>query len=236
MRHFTGTSGFAYREWKGSFYPRDLPPSAMLAYYAERFTAVEINNTFYRMPSEEVLRQWIENVPEEFIFAIKAPQEITHRKRLKGVEEPMSRFFTALDALGNHLGPVLVQLPPNMKKDAARLAAFLELPPPGTRVALEFRHESWFDDEVFDILRGAGAALCVTHGERTPVPMVATTTWGYLRLRQGHYTDAELAEWADAVRAEASRWSDVFAFFMHEDTGTGPVIAVRWNSELKKSE
>jgi uncharacterized protein YecE (DUF72 family) len=228
MRLFTGTSGFAYKEWKGGFYPRSIPTADMLGYYAERFPAVEINNTFYRMPSEDVLRQWAMSVPEGFVFAIKAPQEITHRKRLKEVGEPAARFFGALDALGGRLGPVLVQLPPNQKKDLARLAGFLELRPPAVRVAVEFRNESWFDDEVFALLRENGVALCVAHGEKVDAPILATTDWGYVRLRKGEYSEAELAEWVQVVRGEAGGWTDAFVFFMHEDTGTGPTLARRF--------
>ncbi len=228
MRLFTGTSGFAYKEWKGEFYPRSIPAAKMLGYYAERFPAVEINNTFYRMPSEDVLRQWAGSVPEGFVFAVKAPQEITHRKRLKDVGEPARAFFGALGALGDRIGPVLVQLPPNQKKDLARLAAFLELRPPGLRVAFEFREESWFDDEVIGLLRAHGVALCIAHGEKVDAPILPTTDWGYLRLRKGDYNEAELVEWVNIVRRESPGWTDAFVFFMHEDTATGPKLARRF--------
>jgi uncharacterized protein YecE (DUF72 family) len=223
MRLLTGTSGFAYKEWKGSFYPEDLPASAMLRYYAAQFPAVEINNTFYRMPSEDVLRQWADEVAEGFTFALKTPQTITHRKRLKDAAEPVSSFFRAAETLGGRLGPVLVQLPPNMKKDVDRLTSFLPLVPTGARVAFEFRHPSWFDEEVFDTLRARGAALCIAHGEQVATPVVATAAWGYLRLRQVTYEDAEIDEWVGAVQAQP--WSETFVFFKHEDAATGPRLA-----------
>ena len=226
MRLLTGTSGFAYREWRDSFYPAALPVSAMLRYYAGQFPAVEINSTFYRMPEESVLRKWAEEVANEFTFVLKARQSITHRKRLKDAAEPVSAFFRVARSLGGRLGPVLVQLPPNMKKDVDRLAAFLPLLPPGARVAFEFRHPSWFDDHVYDTLRAHGAALCIAHGERVDTPVVATAPWGYVRLRQIEYDDAQLDRWADVVHAQP--WSEAFVFFKHEDTGTGPRLARRF--------
>lgn len=226
MRLFTGTSGFAYKEWKGSFYPADLPAPDMLRYYAERFRAVEINNTFYRMPSVSVLEAWAGQVPDAFVFVLKASQQITHRKRLKDAAEPVAWFFGNAAVLGDRLGPVLVQLPPNMKCDVARLDAFLDLVPAGRRVAVEFRHASWFDDVVYDTLRRHGAALCIAHGESIETPPVATADWGYLRLRQVAYDDAGLREWASLIRDQG--WGDVFVFFKHEDEGTGPRLAARF--------
>ena len=226
MKLLTGTSGFAYKEWKGTFYPADLPASAMLRFYAGRFPTVEINNTFYRMPSESVLRQWAEEVPPEFCFVLKASQQITHRKRLKEVDEPLAYFFRIARALEGRLGPTLVQLPPNLKKDTARLQAFLELVPSDVRVALEFRHASWFDDEVFEALRSRGAALCIAHDQEQDTPPVATASWGYLRLRQVNYSDDALVEWVNVVRVQP--WSEAFVFFKHEDEGTGPKLAQRF--------
>jgi uncharacterized protein YecE (DUF72 family) len=223
MELFIGTSGFAYKEWNGTFYPKGLSSSGMLRYYAERFRAVEINNTFFRMPTESVLRQWADDVPEAFRFAIKAPQLITHRKRLKEVGEPVAQLFEVVGALEGRLGPILFQLPPNLKKDLPRLETFLELLPKDARVAIEFRHPSWFEDDVFETLRLRGAALCIAHGEEVDTPPVATAGWGYLRLRQVTYTDAELQEWERFIRAQS--WSDAFVFFKHEDTGTGPTLA-----------
>ena len=223
MRLLVGTSGFAYKEWKPSFYPPDLPAAQMLRYYSERFPAVEINNTFYRMPSEAVLRDWVSQVPDTFAFALKAPQQITHRKRLKEVSEPAGDFFRIAGALGRQLAPAFMQLPPNLKKDIARLESFLGIVPEGVRVAFEFRNPTWFDEEVYSALRDANAALCIAHGEEVNTPFVATADWGYVRLRQVVYEAAELEKWADDVRNQS--WSDAYVFFKHEDTGTGPVLA-----------
>lgn len=223
MELLIGTSGFAYKEWTGIFYPERLDSSGMLRYYAEHFRAVEINSTFRRMPTESALRQWSADVPEGFRFALKAPQYITHRKRLKEVEEPVAEFFRISSALEARQGPALFQLPPNFKKDLDRLESFLDLVPKDARVAIEFRHPSWFDDEVFDALRAHGVALCIAHGESLDTPMVATADWGYLRLRHVTYTDAELQDWAGAIRSQ--NWTEAYVFFMHEETGTGPRFA-----------
>lgn len=225
MRLLTGTSGFAYREWKGSFYPPALPAPAMLTYYAARFPAVEINNTFRRMPTETVLRQWAEDVPQTFTFALKAAQQITHHKRLKDADEVVAQFLRAAAVLGPRLGPVLVQLPPNQKRDVPRLESFLDLLPVDVRFAFEFRHASWFEDDVYEALRSRGAALCIAHGEAVDSPVVATARWGYLRLRQVSYDDAALSEWVRTLQAQ--QWSEAFAFFKHEDRGTGPRLARR---------
>lgn len=232
MQLLIGTSGFAYKEWKGSFYPTELPASGMLRYYAEHFPAVEINNSFYRMPAESLLRQWTEEVPEHFTFALKAVQQITHRKRLKEVEEPLAHFLSVASTLGSRLGPLLVQLPPNLKKDLPRLEAFLQLVPPETRVTLEFRHASWFDEELYGLLRSRGAALCIAQDE-LETPPVATAGWGYLRLRQVAYTDDALHEWVRYVRAQ--QWTDAYVFFKHEDTGTAPKLARRFREIYEDS-
>lgn len=226
-----GTSGFAYKAWYDIFYPKGLPSSGMLRYYAEHFGAVEINSTFFRMPTESALRQWAADVPAGFRFALKSPQLITHRKRLKEVDEPVAAFFRVSHALETHLGPLLFQLPPNFKKDLDRLEKFLDLVPKDARVAVEFRHQSWFDDDVFDALRNHGAALCIAHGEDQDAQRVATTDWGYLRLRQVTYTDVALQEWAQYIRAQ--NWSQVHVFFKHEDTGTGPILARQLNEIFK---
>src|SRR5690606_3915757 len=220
------TSGFAYKEWKGSFYPEDLPASEMLRYYAERFPSVEINNTFYRMPSESVLRQWSEVVPEGFTFVLKASQQITHRKRLKEAGDAVAYLFGVARTLGDRLGPTLIQLPPNLKKDLPRLQAFLETLPEDVRVAFEFRHPSWYEEEVFEALRTRGAALCIAHDEDQETPLVATAGWGYLRLRQVAYDDAALEQWVQRIRGLP--WSETFVFFKHEDAGTGPKLARRF--------
>ena len=223
MRVLPGTSGFSYKEWKGSFYPEDLPDSEMLRFYSSRLPAVEINNTFYRMPRASLLESWAEQVPDGFTFALKASQQITHRKRLKDAGDAVSYFLQVATTLGDRLGPVLFQLPPNLKKDLPRLVDFLAELPRSSRSAFEFRHESWFDEEVFAALAGAGAALCWAEDEQLATPHRATAGWGYLRLRRPDYGDPEIAAWADRIRAQA--WSDAYVFFKHEDAGTGPRLA-----------
>jgi uncharacterized protein YecE (DUF72 family) len=219
-----GTSGYSYKEWKGSFYPKDLAAAKMLAFYGERFPTVEINNTFYQMPKAEALRTQAAQVPERFTFAFKAPGRITHQKRLKDVDEPVAHLWETVATLGARLGPVLYGLPPNMKKDLPRLAALLALTPPGRRVAVEFRHESWFEGEdTFATLRAAGAALCIADAEDFTVPFVQTAAWGYLRLRKPRYDAAALAGWAAKIRAAG--WTDACVYFKHEDEGHAPVFA-----------
>jgi uncharacterized protein YecE (DUF72 family) len=225
-----GTSGYNYAEWKGPFYPPALPAKAMLAYYAARFSTVEINATFYRMPTETTVAAWGAAVPADFVFALKAPQRITHLRRLRDVDEPVRRFCDAAAALGGKLGPLLFQLPPAFRKDAGRLADLLALLPPGRRAAFEFRHPSWFDDEVYALLRARDAALCIADTEAGTTPDVATASWGYLRLRDAGYTDAELDAWA-AVAARPA-WRDAFVYFKHEATATGPALAARLLARL----
>src|SRR5256885_1285071 len=201
MRILVGTSGYSYKEWKGTFYPEDLPADQMLRYYASRFKTVEINNTFYRMPSEKVLLGWASEVAEGFTFVLKASRRITHDKRLTDVGEEVSYFLKTASVLGEGLGPTLFQLPPNLKKDVPRLQAFLGLLPRRWRAALEFRHASWFDDEVYEVLRSRDAALCVADtGEEGDAPFVSTATWGYFRLRRVQYHEADLAAWAERIR------------------------------------
>ncbi|MCA1579954.1 MAG: DUF72 domain-containing protein [Acidobacteria bacterium] len=223
MRLRLGTSGYSYKEWKGPFYPDDLPAAQMLAFYARRFSTVEINNTFYRMPSASVLSTWAEQVPDGFTFALKASQRITHRSRLKEAGDSVAFFYQVAATLGDRLGPVLFQLPPNLKKDLPRLSAFLPLLPAGSRAAFEFRHASWFDDEVYGVLREAGAALCIAEDEDLATPLVSTTGWGYLRLRRQDYGSESLAAWAARIREQP--WSDAFVFFKHEDNANGPRFA-----------
>ncbi len=190
---YVGTSGYSYKEWKGSFYPKNLPDKQMLRYYGERFRTVEINNTFYRMPKASVLEAWAAEVPADFKFVLKAPQRITHIQRLKDAGESVSYLLEVAGALKERLGPLLFQLPPNLKKDVPRLREFLALLPLERRAAFEFRHPSWFDDEVFGLLRDHQAALCIAEAEDDlEVPFVATADWGYLRLRRPDYGDAEL--------------------------------------------
>lgn len=223
MHLYAGTSGFSYKEWKGSFYPESIRDAGMLSYYAERFDSVELNNTFYRMPNEQSLRNWSAQVPPRFRFALKASRTITHIKRLKDVADPVGYLFRTAGALGEQLGPILFGLPPNMKKDIDRLDALLRLVPAGARAAVEFRHASWLDDEVYDVLRTHAAALCIAQTAEEETPFVATTDWGYLRLRKEAYDADELTDWRRRIAAQA--WSDAFVFFKHEDAGTGPRLA-----------
>lgn len=231
---FVGTSGYSYKEWKGSFYPADLPAKQMLRYYAERFRTVEINNTFYRMPKPSVLESWTAEVPADFKFVLKASQRITHVQRLKNAGDSVSYLLKVAGALKERLGPLLFQLPPNMKKDAPRLRDFLALLPSDGRAAFEFRHQSWFDDEAFELLRERRASLCIAEAEDgVEVPFVATADWGYLRLRRPDYGNAELKAWLEKVRQQA--WQDAFVFFKHEDEGKGPALAKRF-LELNSSK
>ena len=229
MKPWIGTSGYSYKEWKGPFYPEDLSADRMLHYYGERFRSVEINNTFYRMPSSKVLAGWAEQVPEGFCFVLKASRRITHHGRLKDVGDSVDYLFEKAASLGDKLGPVLFQLPPFLRHDLDRLKSFLELLPEGRRVAMEFRHRSWFDEPVYEVLRSRDVALCVGDGElkgEGEVPFVSTASWGYLRLRHTGYDGDSLADWA--ARIQGQEWSDAFVFFKHEDEGAGPNLAARF--------
>ena len=219
---WAGASGYAYKEWQGSFYPEKIKPEAMLAWYAERLPTVEINNTFYQMPKATVLQHWAEVTPEAFRFAIKSPRRITHDARLKAdtAADSVAYLYRTLEALGPKRGPVLFQLPPFMKKDLPRLNEFLALLPEGHRAAFEFRNDSWFDDEVYAALKEAGAALCLSEREdSTPPPLVQTAPWGYVRLRLENYSEADLQQWA--ARIADTGWKETFAYFMHEPTAPG---------------
>ena len=223
MRIRVGTSGFSYKEWKGSFYPEDLPASEMLRFYGGKFPTVEINNTFYRMPKSETLAQWAEQVPDGFSFALKAPQRITHIRRLKEAGDSVDFFFRVASTLGDRFGPTLFQLPPNFKQDLSRLTDFLATLPPAAHCAFEFRHESWFQEPVYEALRAARSALCLAEDEALATPRVATTGWGYLRLRRQDYGEEQLRDWAAAIRAQP--WEEAFVFFKHEEEGKGPELA-----------
>ena len=218
-RLLAGASGYSFKEWKGTFYPDDMKADAMLAWYAERLPTVEINNTFYRMPRTAMLENWAETTPADFRFAVKASRRITHMARLKQdlAAEPLQVFDRNLASLGVKRGPELFQLPPNLKKDVPRLAAFLELLPRDHAAAFEFRNETWFDDDVYDTLRTAGAALCLSErSDGAPPPLVETAPFGYIRLRLENYADDDLRRWAD--RLAATGWREIYAYFMHEPT------------------
>jgi uncharacterized protein YecE (DUF72 family) len=222
-----GTSGYNYAEWKGTFYPADLSAAKMLPYYSARFGTVEINATFYRMPTAKTLAGWDAATPAGFVLALKAPQRITHFARLRGVDEPLRLFCDVARTLGPKLGPLLFQLPPNFKKDTDRLAETLFLLPPDLRCAFEFRHESWLGDDVYDLLRRRNAALCIAESETVSTPVVATADFGYLRLRDEGYGDADLARWAETIRGHGDSWGETFVYFKHEESGTGPAFARR---------
>jgi uncharacterized protein YecE (DUF72 family) len=221
VRVLTGTSGFSYDEWHGRFYPADLPAADRLAHYSSRLPSVEINNTFYQTPKAPLLERWKGQVTPEFRFALKAPRRITHLQRLKGSSDSLGYFWTAASALGEQLGPVLFQLPPFARKDAPLLAEFLAILPAGLRPAFEFRHESWYDDEIYGLLSARGAALCggdAEDGDRSP-PFVATTDFGYLRLRAPSYDAAGLRTWSERILGE--RWERAYVYLKHEVLGPG---------------
>jgi uncharacterized protein YecE (DUF72 family) len=227
MNFYVGTSGYSYKEWKGTFYPEDMPEKQMLRYYGERFRSVEINNTFYRMPKASVLEGWAAEVPADFKFVLKASQRITHMQRLKDAGDSVSYLLKVAVALKERLGPLLFQLPPFLRNDFPRLRDFMALLPNDPRVAIEFRHESWFNDEVFTLLRERNASLCIAEAEEgVDVPFVSTADWGYLRLRRPDYTDETLKAHIDQIRQQG--WKDAFIFFKHEDEGKGPQMAKRF--------
>src|SRR5262245_29548362 len=223
MQLLAGTSGFSYKEWLGSFYPEKLPAQEMLRYYAERFATVEINNTFYRMPAESLLSRWAQEVPESFSFTLKAPQRITHQKRLKEVALDVAEFGRRAAVLGGKLGVFRFQLPPFMKKDLPRLQDLLAAVPRGPRVAVEFRHESWRDDEVYEALRRQQAMLCVADTDEGDTPLVCTSDGVYMRLRRTHYDERDLSTWVD--RLAALPLACAYVYFKHEDEALGPRFA-----------
>ena len=226
MQLFVGTSGYSYKEWKGSFYPEDLAASKMLPYYADRFSTVEINNTFYRMPTAKLLEGWAAQVPPTFTFALKAPQRITHQKRFVEADDDIRQFAEVASVLGGRLGPLLFQLPPFAKKETGKLRTLfsaLDAPP---SIALEFRNASWFDDETYELLQSHDAALCVSDTDEEPFnddDRLSTATWGYVRLRRSEYGEGELERWRERI-ANAG-WTRAFVFFKHEDEGKGPKFA-----------
>jgi uncharacterized protein YecE (DUF72 family) len=224
MKLHVGTSGYSYKEWKGNFYPEDLPAKEMLSYYSRRLPAVEINNTFYRLPQASMIENWKQQVPASFRFSIKATQRITHIKRLNNCIDETKYLLETAALLKERLGVVLFQLPPNMKKDPDRLTKFLDLLDGQTRAAFEFRHESWFDDEVFGVLRNKDCALVVSDTDEKPLTeIINTAKWGYLRLRRTAYDQTDLVEWMRRVQNQ--KWKDAFIFFKHEDEGVGPKLA-----------
>lgn len=222
MKLLAGTSGYSFKEWKGSFYPADLKADGMLSFYATKFGTLEINNTFYRLPKESVLLEWASQVPDEFSFSIKASQKITHYTRLKAESESMVQFLLKnTTVLGSRLGPLLFQLPPNLKKDIPRLQNFLTYLPSDRRYTFEFRHESWWDEDVFTVLRDRDIAMCVSESAELTCPVVCTATWGYLRLHKLDYSPDALTDWAKRVSSQS--WSEAYVYFKHDEgEGSGP--------------
>jgi uncharacterized protein YecE (DUF72 family) len=227
-----GTSGYNYPEWKGSFYPEKLPAGKMLAYYAERFPTVEINYTFYRLPNETLVAGWAAGTPSPYKLTLKAPKRITHDRKLKDVGDLLRSFCHVAGTLGDKLGVLLFQLGPTFKVDLAVFDAFLADLPPGARAAFEFRHASWFDEAVYDRLRARNLALCIADSEKLSTPVVATASYGYLRLRDEGYVDADLDRWADVIRLHQAQWTDTFVYFKHEEEGKGPEFARRLMKRL----
>lgn len=230
-RLFVGTSGYSYKEWKGSFYPEKLAAKDMLPYYAERLKAVELNNTFYRLPQRSMVESWKAQVPADFRFSVKASQRITHFKRLKEVGDETKYMLDTVSALEDRLGVVLFQLPPNMKKDLERFEDFLKILPTNIKATFEFRHPTWFEDDVLELLRQQKRALCISDTDELPASHIdRTADWGYLRLRRVAYSKEDLDAWIQRIKDQ--EWETVFVFFKHEDEGTGPKLAAQFISQF----
>lgn len=220
-----GISGFQYPEWKGNFYPEKMPPAKMLAYYAERFATTEINDTFRQLPTNKTLASWLAQTPEQFRFTLKALQRITDFQRLRDCEQLLQQFLDAAMKLGSKRGALLFQLPPSFHCDLSVLRDFLALLPKSARAAFEFRHTSWFSDSVFATLHQNNAALCIADSQDLTTPPVLVSNTGYFRLRRASYTPVELQRWAELIRDQASRLTEIYVYFKHEETGTGPDLA-----------
>ncbi len=227
MKLLAGTSGYSFKEWKGTFYPEDIKADGMLGFYSTKFPTIEINNTFYRLPKEHVLLDWASQVPDEFTFAIKASQRITHHTRLKPDSQSLVEYLLKnTSALADKLGPILFQLPPNLKKDLPRLQNFLTYLPEGRRYTFEFRNDTWFDEDVFTALRDRDIAMCVSESAELTCPVVCTASWGYLRLHKLDYDQPALTEWAKCVASQ--KWNDAYVYLKHDEgEGSGPP-AVEW--------
>lgn len=222
---WVGTSGYNYPEWKGSFYPADLAAAKMLPYYAARFPTVEINYTFYRMPTEKLVAGWAAQTPSPYKLTLKAPRRITHDSRLRNCGDLVKSFCAAAGTLGEKLGALLFQLPPNLKKDVAVFDAFLDELPPKVCGAFEFRHASWLDDEIFERLARRNLALCVADSEKMSTPVVIGADYAYFRLRDEGYTRDDIVRWADRIARDTASCRDVFVYFKHEEQGKGPEFA-----------
>jgi uncharacterized protein YecE (DUF72 family) len=224
MKFWIGTSGFQYTEWKGNFYPEDLPTAKMLPFYAERFSTTEINYTFRRIPAPKTIENWKALTPDNFRFALKAPQRITHWSKLRDCADTLEYFLKVIRDLGERLGPVLFQLSPTFEKDVDVLSSFLrELP--DMRAAFEFRHDSWFDDEIYGLLKPRNIALCIADTDTLANPKEITADYAYLRLRREDYAKIDIERWSEFVREQESIWKDAFVYFKHEESGIGPKLA-----------
>jgi uncharacterized protein YecE (DUF72 family) len=235
MRIHVGTSGYNYPEWRGSFYPADIKAKDMFAFYAAQFHAVEINYTFYRMPTAKTTGAWLAQAPPGFKYVLKAPKRITHEKRLKDCKDSVDFFCESARVLGDHLGPLLFQLPPTFKLDLARLEAFVAELPAGFQSAFEFRHDSWLVDDVFMLLEKHGQALCIADFGDHTTPFQATARHGYFRLRDEGYVEADLVPWVDQIGRRADRWDDVYVFFKHEEEGKGALFAKQFCDLLDRA-
>ena len=235
MAVWVGTSGYNYPEWKGSFYPEKLPTTKMLPYYAERFSTVEINYTFYRMPNEKILAGWSRETPDSFKLTLKAPKRITHDARLRNCADLLRYFLDTSNTLGGKLGALLFQLPPYFRKDLAVLDQFLQALPEGVCGAFEFRHASWMDAEVYARLRARNLALCIADNEKMSTPLEMTASYGYFRLRDEGYTPQDIAKWARIIGEQTTRCSEIYVYFKHEEAGKGPEFARALLKELGQS-
>jgi uncharacterized protein YecE (DUF72 family) len=222
---WVGTSGYAYPEWRGSFYPEKMQTAKMLPYYAEHFATVEINNTFYRMPNAKLLEGWSAQTPENFKLTLKAPQRITHHKRLRDCADDVKYFLEVASTLGPKLGAILFQTPPYLRMNLEVLDGFLEMLPAGLCAAFEFRHKSWMESDVFSRLQAKGLALCVADSENFSTPVEITAGYAYFRLRDEGYQPADIERWAQVIREKTAASSDVFVYFKHEEAGIGTEFA-----------
>ncbi len=232
MAYWIGTSGYNYPEWRGSFYPEKFPAAKMLEYYSSRFNTVEINYTFYRMPTAKQLASWAAIAPASFTFTLKAPRRITHDSKLQHCEDTLAAFCAVANTLGPRLGVLLFQLPPHFRRSLAILEHFLACLPEGTRAAFEFRHESWHGEEVYAALRRRRVALCIADSEKMSTPRIVTADYGYFRLRDEGYQSADIQKWAETIRALAPGLKDVFVYFKHEEQGIGPLFAQQLRDAL----
>ena len=227
-----GASGFSYKEWLGRFYPPKLPGAKMLVYYAERLPTVEINYTFRAMPRRAMLEGWAAKTPANFRFALKAPQRITHFARLRATRETLDYFIETAGALGERLGPVLFQLPPDLARDDALLTDFIAQIDRRVRAAFEFRNSSWFAAPVLEMMRSGGAALCIAETEKLASPIEATASHVYLRLRKENYDETSLGQWAQQIRALAAAANEIFIYFKHE--AAAPELAIRLQALIEQ--